>query len=229
MRFLYERAKLACEPAGAAALRRCEEESPAPRRQNGRRRRHGRQRLGRNGCCHPGLTVKPDIHPEYVTATVCCPGNEFETRSTRPGAARRDLLELPSVLYGQAEAAGHGWTRRALPTPARARRWRPPRPVLGRGHVGTQGVSSPRGRDDAQPFGLVVIVRKPDGEIAQLNHEINSVMARHRVFRLLIIRGVIALGESLAIGFRALAIRRTTRRRRKGTTRRSRPRSGAAR
>jgi uncharacterized protein YqhQ len=32
------------------------------------------------------------------------------------------------------------------------------------------------------------------------------VMARHRFFRLPIIRGVIALGESLAIGFRALAI-----------------------
>ena len=31
-------------------------------------------------------------------------------------------------------------------------------------------------------------------------------MARHRVYRLPVIRGVIALGESLAIGFRALAI-----------------------
>ena len=31
-------------------------------------------------------------------------------------------------------------------------------------------------------------------------------MARHRVFRLPVIRGIIALGESLAIGFRALAI-----------------------
>ena len=39
-----------------------------------------------------------------------------------------------------------------------------------------------------------------------MNHEINSVMARHRFFRLPVIRGVIALGESLAIGFRALAI-----------------------
>ena len=56
------------------------------------------------------------------------------------------------------------------------------------------------------PSAWSLAVRKPDGEIAQLNHEINSVMARHRVFRLPIIRGVIALGESLAIGFRALAI-----------------------
>src|ERR687897_1218784 len=56
------------------------------------------------------------------------------------------------------------------------------------------------------PSNWSLAVRKPDGEIAQLNHEINSVMARHRVFRLPIIRGIIALGESLAIGFRALAI-----------------------
>ena len=49
-------------------------------------------------------------------------------------------------------------------------------------------------------------VRTNGGDIAQLNREINSVMVRHRFFRLPIIRGIIALGESLAIGFRALAI-----------------------
>jgi uncharacterized protein YqhQ len=56
------------------------------------------------------------------------------------------------------------------------------------------------------PSNWALAVRTQNGEIAQLNHEINSVMARHRFFRLPIIRGVIALGESLAIGFRALAI-----------------------
>jgi uncharacterized protein YqhQ len=56
------------------------------------------------------------------------------------------------------------------------------------------------------PSNWSLAVRKPDGEIAQVNRQINSVMARHRFFRLPIIRGVIALGESLAIGFRALAI-----------------------
>jgi uncharacterized protein YqhQ len=56
------------------------------------------------------------------------------------------------------------------------------------------------------PSNWSLAVRKPDGDIAQVNREINSVMARHRFFRLPIIRGVIALGESLAIGFRALAI-----------------------
>jgi uncharacterized protein YqhQ len=49
-------------------------------------------------------------------------------------------------------------------------------------------------------------VRKPDGEIAEVQRPIKSLMARHWVWRLPVIRGVIALGESLAIGFRALAI-----------------------
>jgi uncharacterized protein YqhQ len=56
------------------------------------------------------------------------------------------------------------------------------------------------------PSNWALAVRKPNGEIAELNRPIMSPMARHRVFRLPVIRGVIALGESLAIGFRALAI-----------------------
>src|SRR5918996_3467065 len=56
------------------------------------------------------------------------------------------------------------------------------------------------------PSNWAVAVRKPDGDIAQVNQPIRSPMARHRIFRLPVIRGVIALGESLGIGFRALAI-----------------------
>ena len=56
------------------------------------------------------------------------------------------------------------------------------------------------------PSTWAVAVRKPDGAIARVCRPIASPMARHRVFRLPVIRGVIALGESLAIGFRALAI-----------------------
>ncbi len=56
------------------------------------------------------------------------------------------------------------------------------------------------------PASWAVAVRKPDGEIAQVVREIASPMARHRVLRLPVLRGVVALGESLAIGFRALAI-----------------------
>src|SRR5258707_10746525 len=56
------------------------------------------------------------------------------------------------------------------------------------------------------PGNGAVAVRTPSGEIAQVSKSIDSAMARHRVFRLPIVRGVMALGESLAIGFRALAI-----------------------
>jgi uncharacterized protein YqhQ len=56
------------------------------------------------------------------------------------------------------------------------------------------------------PSHWALAVRKPDGDVAEHTREIKSPMARHRVFRLPVIRGVIALGESLAIGFRALAI-----------------------
>ena len=51
-----------------------------------------------------------------------------------------------------------------------------------------------------------VAVRTQEGDIAEIVHEITSPMSRRRIWRLPIIRGVIALGESLAIGFRALAI-----------------------
>jgi uncharacterized protein YqhQ len=56
------------------------------------------------------------------------------------------------------------------------------------------------------PGNWAVAVRTPSGEIAQVSQSIESKMAKHRLLRLPIIRGVMALGESLAIGFRALAI-----------------------
>src|SRR6195256_346524 len=56
------------------------------------------------------------------------------------------------------------------------------------------------------PGNWAVAVRTPSGEIAQVSKPIDSAMARHWVFRLPVVRGVMALGESLAIGFRALAI-----------------------
>ena len=56
------------------------------------------------------------------------------------------------------------------------------------------------------PSNWSLAVRKPNGAIAEVNFPITSPMARHKLFRLPIVRGVIALGESLAIGFRALAI-----------------------
>jgi uncharacterized protein YqhQ len=56
------------------------------------------------------------------------------------------------------------------------------------------------------PGNWAVAVRTPSGSIAQVSRSIDSAMARHWLLRLPIVRGVMALGESLAIGFRALAI-----------------------
>src|SRR3954452_17474338 len=60
-----------------------------------------------------------------------------------------------------------------------------------------------------------VAVRKPApedapegtlGEIAVESYPLVSVLKKHRVLRLPIVRGVVALGESLSIGFKALGI-----------------------
>ena len=56
------------------------------------------------------------------------------------------------------------------------------------------------------PSTWAVAVRRTDGGIAEVVKDISSPMARRRIWRLPVVRGVVALGESLAIGFRALAI-----------------------
>jgi len=56
------------------------------------------------------------------------------------------------------------------------------------------------------PGNWAVAVRTPGGSIAQVSRTIDSAMGRHWALRLPVVRGVMALGESLAIGFRALAI-----------------------
>jgi uncharacterized protein YqhQ len=56
------------------------------------------------------------------------------------------------------------------------------------------------------PRHWAVAVRKPDGEIAHLARAIDPLMARHWTLRLPIVRGVVALGESLSVGFRALSV-----------------------
>ena len=56
------------------------------------------------------------------------------------------------------------------------------------------------------PSCWAVAIRTPEGGIHEVVKDVTSPMKRHRIWRLPVIRGVIALGESLAIGFRALAI-----------------------
>jgi uncharacterized protein YqhQ len=56
------------------------------------------------------------------------------------------------------------------------------------------------------PSSWAVAIRTPEGDIAEVVHDVSSPQQRRKLWRLPVIRGVIALGESLAIGFRALAI-----------------------
>ena len=56
------------------------------------------------------------------------------------------------------------------------------------------------------PSSWAVAVRTPEGDITEVIRPIDSPMRRRLVWRLPVVRGVIALGESLAIGFKALAI-----------------------
>lgn len=58
-----------------------------------------------------------------------------------------------------------------------------------------------RGRDV-----WAVAIRRPAGDIHVESHEIDSVAKRHPILRRPFLRGVIALGQALAIGFRALSI-----------------------
>src|SRR5207245_8789838 len=50
---------------------------------------------------------------------------------------------------------------------------------------------------------------KPDGDIVHVARTIDPLAARHWALRLPIVRGVVALGESLSIGFRALSVSAT--------------------
>ncbi|MGH2590983.1 MAG: DUF1385 domain-containing protein [Actinomycetota bacterium] len=58
-----------------------------------------------------------------------------------------------------------------------------------------------RGRDV-----WAVAIRKPAGDIHVESHDIDSIARRHPVLRKPFLRGVIALGQALGIGFRALSI-----------------------
>ncbi len=51
-----------------------------------------------------------------------------------------------------------------------------------------------------------VAVRRPDGEVEVSSEPLVPWASRHRLWRVPVLRGVVALGESLKIGFKALAI-----------------------
>ena len=226
-RFLYERAKLACEPAGAAA-----DCGLAERQDRGRAaglRRLRRQRRRADGRCYPGAAMKAEIHPEYVLATVHCGcGNTFTTRSTKPElhveicskchpfyTGKQKLLDTG----GRVERFQRGSRRPSAP---RAR----PRSAMSQA-IGGQAVLE--GVMMRGPRNWAVAVRKPDGEIAHVARAIDPLAARHWTLGC---RSCAASSRS-ARASRSASARsaspRTTRPRRKRRATASRPRSAAGR
>lgn len=55
------------------------------------------------------------------------------------------------------------------------------------------------------PHAWAVAVRKPDGEIEAARHELPRLSSRSRLAKMPLVRGVLVLGESLTLGFRALS------------------------
>ena len=55
------------------------------------------------------------------------------------------------------------------------------------------------------PNGWAVACRRPDGVIEAVSHELPRLASRSRLARIPFFRGVMVLGESLSLGFRALS------------------------
>ena len=173
--------------------------------------------------------MKTEIHPAYDLVTVHCScGNDFQTRSTKGGDISVEICAECHPFYtgkqklmdtggrverfrrraAQAQAAAAAKPAAstaaapAAPATRSARRpgIRPPMAASIGGQAVLEGVMM-RG-----PSSWAVAVRRPDGRISEIVHDVASVAVRRRWLRLPIIRGVVALGESLTIGFKALAI-----------------------
>ena len=54
------------------------------------------------------------------------------------------------------------------------------------------------------PKEYAVAVRKPDGEIELKKSDVNSIIAKSKILKLPIIRGVISFFESLVVGMKCL-------------------------
>ena len=76
----------------------------------------------------------------------------------------------------------------------------PPPPHLYGGQAVVEGVMM-RGAHH-----WAVAVRRPSGDVHLESHDIHSVADRHPILRKPLLRGVIVLGQSLAIGMQALMI-----------------------
>ena len=156
--------------------------------------------------------MKTDIHPEYREATVKCTcGNEFVTRSTS-GDLHVEICSNCHPFYTGKQklmdtADASSASSASSPPPAAqvtplALQSRPGLPI----HL---NVSSPEQRDapvggQAVLEGVMMrgvstwaVATRKDGEIAVESHPVVSWTRRSRALRWPVIRGVVALGQSM--------------------------------
>ena len=210
MRFLYARAKLAAEPAGAAgvaALLAGKVQTSAGRPAS--------PSLSRAETWLPKSSLvswpsHEDGHPSRVRARhrallgagTPSPRDRRRrscTSRSAPSVTRSTPASRSSLTRAAASSASSAASRRPRRRAPDREPFRPMNAPIG-GQAVLEGVMM-RG-----PTAWALAVRKPDGEIAEVNRPISSALARHRWLRAPVIRGIVALGESLGIGFRALAI-----------------------
>ena len=152
--------------------------------------------------------MKTDIHPEYVLATVTCScGNTFQTRSTKPELHVEICSQCHPFYTGKQKLVDTGGRverfQRRLERAERAKRAQLGAAAMA--NVGGQAVLE--GVMMRGPGNWAVAVRTPRGDDrAGLAADRLGDGAPLACSGCRSIRGVMALGESLAIGFRALAI-----------------------
>ena len=161
-------------------------------------------------------TFTPSTCSQPCTARAATPSRparprRISTSRSAPRATRSTPASRSSWTPVDGSSASSAASRRPAARAAARRAAPPVKPLLlaalrlqNAATIGGQAVLE--GVMMRGPSAWALAVRTPWGEIAEENHPIRSPMARHRFLRLPVIRGVIALGESLAIGFRALAI-----------------------
>src|SRR5215475_8099178 len=146
-----------------------------------------------NSCSHAWLdlnAMKTEIHPEYVLSHVHCScGNDFYTRSTKP--------ELHVEICSQCHPFYTG-KQKLVDTGGRVERFRrraAKRVAVGDAPVGGQAVLEGVMMRGVSTWS--VACRTPEGRIQVSSEPIVSWAKRHRILRLPVVRGVVALGESL--------------------------------
>jgi uncharacterized protein YqhQ len=117
------------------------------------------------------------------------------------GASASPVASPPAVAQGEGAFSGDLVAIRDAPVGGQAVL----EGVMMRG-ISTWAVAVRKPLPDQLKEGGLDAEEVPLGEIEVVSEPLTSILKKHRFYRLPLLRGVIALGESLSIGFKALAI-----------------------